>query len=415
MNSTKFITNLNTKKTNFNFIDLFSGIGGFHLALKKFGGDLVLASEIDKYAIETYKNNFGFDSKLNVKEIKDSDIKSFPRIDVLTAGFPCQTFSIAGNKKGLKDSRGKLIFEVEKIIKKMTFKPKIIILENVKNLITHSNGQIFKIIKQIFIKLGYVTVENPIIISPHQLGVPQHRPRVIIPFILQRNYQKQQILESLEKIRIFGETPNFDIKEYLESNPKEIKPFTIKDKYQLNVFRAWEEFVKNVKRPKNRTLPVIWCDEFAKDYSCSKFSKWKQKYIRDIRSIYSSNKIFIDKWLKKWSVSDWKKRDKKLEWQAGISNYEFKKSFIQLRQSGIRCRSPKMFPALVAMVQIPIIFCQILKKHRYLTPREVANIQNFPHDFKINKNQNQAYKQFGNAVNVYIIEHVFSKLKKFLN
>ena len=99
---------------SFTFIDLFAGIGAFHLALEKLGGKCVFASEIDKYAIETYKKNFNMNSDCNIFNIDEKDI---PKHDVLCAGFPCQPFSNAGNKKGFTDTRGTLFFEIERILK----------------------------------------------------------------------------------------------------------------------------------------------------------------------------------------------------------------------------------------------------------------------------------------------------------
>lgn len=407
-------------KEIFNAIDLFSGIGGFHEALTHFGGRVVLASEIDKFANDTYKNNYKLNSNLDINKIDDEKVLKLPRkIHVVTAGFPCQSFSSAGKKMGFQDSeRGQLIYSVENLIKKTSKfqkKPKIILLENVKHLINHNKGQTFRKILEIFRNLNYVTIDEPILISPHQLGIPQHRPRVIIPFILNETSNSKttvKIKNQLKQIKIVKNKPIQPISHYLSKRID--SRYVIKDCNLLKVFQAWEEFVKKVKRPKNRTLPVIWLDELSKNYSTDNLTKWKQKYLRDMRQIYRENKKFINLWMKKWNVSIWSKRDKKLEWQAGADNYDFKNSFVQIRQSGIRCRKKTMFPALVAMVQIPIIYDQKLKSYRRLMPREAANIQNFPKEFKIDSNEFQAYKQFGNAVNVEVIKYVFEKLKNFL-
>ena len=115
------------EKSKFKFIDLFSGIGGFHQALASFGGECVLASDIDANAIKVYKNNYGIDSNINVRDIKNEDI---PDHDVLCAGFPCQAFSKAGKQEGFMDqTRGTLFFEVARILNAKH--PKYILLENV--------------------------------------------------------------------------------------------------------------------------------------------------------------------------------------------------------------------------------------------------------------------------------------------
>ena len=100
---------------NFKFIDLFAGIGGFHQAMVQLGGECVLASEIDKYAIETYEENYHINSQINICDLKVEDV---PEHDVLCAGFPCQAFSKAGKQEGFDDeTRGTLFFEIERILK----------------------------------------------------------------------------------------------------------------------------------------------------------------------------------------------------------------------------------------------------------------------------------------------------------
>ena len=161
--------------SKFKFIDLFSGIGAFHQALASLGGECVFASDIDKYAIETYYENYKMDSNFNIRDVKEEDI---PEHDVLCGGFPCQAFSTAGHKKGFEDTRGTLFFEIARILK--YHKTKYIILENVKNLVGHDNGNTWKVIKNSLIKLGYILTEEPLLMSPHYLGVPQNRERIFI-------------------------------------------------------------------------------------------------------------------------------------------------------------------------------------------------------------------------------------------
>ena len=169
--------------TKFTYIDLFAGIGGFHLALHSLGGKCVFASEIDSYARKTYfenfkiispdlfkKNNFNKD----ITKINPSDI---PNFDILCAGFPCQPFSQAGHKKGFADSRGTLFYDIAKIINEK--KPKAFFLENVRHLIKHDNGNTFKTIFKILqedLKYSF----HYKIIKASDFGLPQHRPRVFI-------------------------------------------------------------------------------------------------------------------------------------------------------------------------------------------------------------------------------------------
>ena len=163
----------------FKFIDLFSGIGGFHQAMVSFGGECVLASDIDKSAIKVYLDNYGINSNVNVRDLADDMV---PDHDVLCAGFPCQAFSKAGKQLGFLDqTRGTLFFEVARILKAKH--PKFFILENVRNLVTHDDGNTYKIICETLKSLGYRIPSNPLILSPHQFGIPQVRERIYIPGI----------------------------------------------------------------------------------------------------------------------------------------------------------------------------------------------------------------------------------------
>ena len=160
----------------FTFIDLFAGIGGFHQALVQLGGECVLASEIDSYAIETYEKNYNINSDIDIRDLKEEDI---PKHDVLCAGFPCQAFSKAGKQEGFDDeTRGTLFFEIERILKH--HHTKYIILENVRNLASHDHGRTWKTIEEHLHKAGYRLTPNPLIVSPHYFGTPQLRERVVI-------------------------------------------------------------------------------------------------------------------------------------------------------------------------------------------------------------------------------------------
>ena len=139
--------------SKFKFIDLFAGIGGFHQAMASLGGECVLASEIDKPAIEVYRKNYGIDSGVNVRDV---DADAIPDFDVLCAGFPCQAFSKAGARLGLKDkTRGTLFFEIIRILEAK--KPKWFILENVRHLVAHDQGRTWRIIQESIRSLGYRT------------------------------------------------------------------------------------------------------------------------------------------------------------------------------------------------------------------------------------------------------------------
>lgn len=386
--------------SKFRFIDLFSGIGGFHQAMVNLGGECVLASEIDKFAIETYKENYGIDSNVNIRDIKDEDI---PEHDVLCAGFPCQAFSKAGHQKGFEDeTRGTLFFEIVRILKHC--KTPYFILENVRNLTSHDNGNTWRVIKNSLKELGYVITEEPIIISPHQLGVPQLRERVVI----------LGIHESMGVSELNVQLPNKDKESinFLESGILETgkvdKQYYISE-HEVKVLTCWDEFIKGVKE-KVIGFPV-WSDEFGQtyDYENLGYPAWKVGFIKKSRTLYENNKEFIDEWLKKWDyLKDFTMTEQKFEWQCGKDCESVWDALIQFRPSGVRVKRPSVFPALVAMVQIPVIG----KVKRRLTPREAARLQSFPDSFICNSNDKQAYKQFGNAVNVKVIEYMAEQLFK---
>lgn len=168
---------LSIKKPVFSFIDLFAGVGGFRLALQNIGGKALFSSEFENNAKFTYAKNYG---EVPFGDITNIETKlAIPdKFDILCGGFPCQAFSIAGNRKGFSDTRGTLFFDVEKIAEK--HRPKVIFLENVKNLLSHDKGNTYKVIKEILErKLGYVVYEK-VLNSMTHANIPQNRERIFI-------------------------------------------------------------------------------------------------------------------------------------------------------------------------------------------------------------------------------------------
>ncbi|WP_101261420.1 DNA cytosine methyltransferase [Labilibaculum filiforme] len=165
------------KNNSFKFIDLFAGIGGFRLALQNVGGKCIFTSEWNSRAKKTYRANFG---EVPFGDITKEKTKNYipPKFEILCAGFPCQAFSIAGNRKGFADTRGTLFFDVEQIIEK--HRPKVVFLENVKNLVSHDKGNTFKVILETLeLKLGY-KVFHKVLNSATHANVPQNRERIFI-------------------------------------------------------------------------------------------------------------------------------------------------------------------------------------------------------------------------------------------
>lgn len=379
----------------FEFIDLFSGIGGFHQAMVQLGGKCVFASEIDKFAIETYYKNYGIDSSI---DIRNADEKKIPKHDVLCAGFPCQSFSKAGKQAGMSDTRGTLFFEIERILK--YHKTKYIILENVRNLVSHDNGNTWKTIHKHLKEIGYRLTPVPIILSPHQFGIPQLRERVVILGIYDPHNIDKDIMIDFDNLIQKDDNSIYDI---LDQGKVEEKYYiTEKEDYVLT---AWNEFYNGIKET---TIGFpIWAEYFIDKDEEIDFPKWKKDFVRKNKNLYADNRDFIDSWLKKYNnLEDFTPTQRKMEWQAGNSISSVWDAVIQFRPSGIRIKKPTCFPALVAIVQVPIIG----RYKRKLTVREAARLQSFPENFIPNANDHQAYKQFGNAVNVEIIKQVTQKL-----
>lgn len=170
-------------KKRFTFIDLFAGIGGFHLAFHNNGADCVFVSEWNEYARKTYEANYKkispsvFDNGNFVGDITKVKPNEMPDFDIICGGFPCQPFSQAGFKKGFADERGNLFFHIAQIIKKK--KPKAFFLENVRHLFKHDNGKTFAKIKEIIEDdLGYSFHYK--IVKGTDFGLPQHRPRLFM-------------------------------------------------------------------------------------------------------------------------------------------------------------------------------------------------------------------------------------------
>lgn len=336
----------------------------------------------------------------SVHDITKVEGKDLPEYDVMCGGFPCQAFSKAGQQKGFEDEiKGTLFFEVARLLKET--QPKYIVLENVRNLISHDSGNTWKVIRKTLIELGYVLTEEPIIMSPSQLGIPQLRERVYILGI-----HKSSGVKKLE-IKLPQKNNQIDIYSagILEDNV-DLK-YNISE-YEEKVLTCWDEFYHGIKE-KVIGYP-IWSFEFKETYDTSDLPRWKAGFCEKNRQLYQNNKEFIDQWLDKWNqLEEFVPTHRKFEWQAGTAIDTLWDGFIQFRPSGIRVKRPDYFPALVAMVQISVIG----KLKRRLTPREAARLQSFPDTFIPNSNDHQAYKQFGNAVNVNCVEYLAKQLLEY--
>ena len=382
------------------FIDLFCGVGGFHQALDRLNAKCVFACDIDKKCRDTYENNYKIKPEGDITQVIIDDIPDF---DILCGGFPCQSFSNSGKKKGFEDKRGQLyeyILDIASIKK-----PSFMFLENVKHIKKIDNGKVFSHIVKRINEVGYFV--STIELSPHQLGIPQQRERIV--FICIRN----DIYDADKSVDFEIPDKEINVNKILEKDANE--KYKISEDLE-NILDAWDEMINKFEVGENLS-PTILCNEFTKQYTKEEFSNlanWKQDYITKNKPIYNKYKNEWDKWLiKHKDILGKKEIYAKLEWQTGKKkeNDSIYNHFIQFRQSGIRVKKNKYFPTLVAIVQTPIY----AKEKRYITPRECARLQSFPDSFILHENDHTAYKQFGNAVNVDVVHFVINNTLKVYN
>jgi len=459
-------TNVELDNTNLKFIDLFAGLGGFHLALTKLGCRCVFASELREdlrklYLINYPEMNGKTDSGINKVEgditaVRPQDI---PAHDILCAGFPCQPFSQAGKRQGFNDDkdRGNLFYNICAIIDQ--HRPRYVFLENVANLKGHDNGNTWKTIKSALEERRYKVSEE--LLSPHQFGIPQHRRRI---YIVCENQDFGEL-----KGFSFPETQEFecninDIIDYQETEFQHLKSDT---RHQLDV---WKEFLYLCKK-NNVSVPTfpIWAMEFGATYDyedgntpncCSlselrtatgilgnpilgqtrkacleciptysrsdvdKFPGWKKRYIQQNRDFYKSNRNWLDPWKEK--LRDLAPSHQKFEWNCGDVSPIIDDKIVQFRASGIRVKLPTFSPALnLVGTQVPIFPWIELPKQsrqgdekygRYMTVHEASKIQGMQ-DLKFSDQNfklpvSRCYEALGNAVNVTIVELIAERMIK---
>lgn len=419
----------------FKFIDLFAGLGGFHIALDKLGGRCVFAVEWQPHLQDLYFQNFGLRPQGDIREVSPASV---PDHDVLCAGFPCQPFSKAGEQLGFECTRqGDLFFNVASIIEAKT--PSYFILENVSNLLQHDGGRTFERIKSILIELGYQVDARRF--SPHQFGIPQIRERVYI-------VGSRTGLVGFAWPEPTNEPTN--IKSVLEQQPVDAKLLSPQVERCLEV---WDDFLR--RSPSDIELPSfpIWSMEFGADYPYAdgtpyavlsekgtrgltkfrgshgiplrqfgpaerwaalpsharteqwEFPKWKQDFIRQNREFYANNRKWIDPWLSK--ILQFPSSLQKLEWNAKGGERDIWRYVIQFRASGVRIKRPTTAPSLIAMTdtQVPIIGWE----KRYMTPRECAGLQSLG-ALSLPENRSRAFAALGNAVNANVVGGIASNL-----
>lgn len=415
------------------FVDLFAGLGGFHVALRRLGHRCVFASEIDPCLQELYDDNFGISAHGDIRVVP---LTRIPAHDILCAGFPCQPFSKAGSQQGLTCPRyGDLFDYVMKILRYR--KPKFLILENVPNLARHNSGKTWKSMSHRLRLAGYTIKEHRF--SPHQFGIPQVRDRIYIV----------GCRDGLTGFSWPKESPDSDMSiiRALEDSPADAKPLPTQVVACLTV---WQEFVERF--PKKVDLPTfpIWSMEFGATYPYERetphtvgakrlghyrgshgcklsqfhfderadhlpsharpksntFPDWKIDFIRKNRELYEQNRKWIDTWLPK--IMSFPPSLQKLEWNCKGGERNIWKYVIQFRASGVRVKRPTSSPSLVAMTttQVPIIAWQ----KRYMTPRECAELQCLGELKYLPAASTASFKALGNAINADVVEHIATAL-----
>ena len=413
------------------FIDLFSGVGGFHKGLTNAGGfECVFASEINAELQELYHKNFGMKPEGDIRTVHESDI---PQHEILCAGFPCQSFSLAGKKTGYQcPNSGKLIKDILRIVKYHS--PDFLILENVPNILNIENGKFWRFIKKSFNKAGYKIIYK--IISPLDIGVPQNRKRIfILGFKNSEHLQKfqwperrqsvqplKQILSSSQTHRKIESEKKAQIKSWQKllsackidslsslsiaapemgaSYPLDFQSFKLKEMYKFK--GAYGQKLNNSASWKNllSKLPFYTRKE-------RKAPDWLKSSVIHTRNLYKENKPFLNDWIKtinkkhnSWQI---------LEWRGDKDKYILSDHILQFRPSGVRVSKSDKIPSLVALntTQRPIIGYEM----RYLSKLEAAKLQNLHSLSYMPESDTLAFRSFGNAVNAKIVELLGEKIK----
>jgi DNA (cytosine-5)-methyltransferase 1 len=408
----------------FKFVDLFAGIGGFHIALSELGGECVFASEIDKDAQAIYKLNFEKHMKGpivgDIIPLTDKTLsKLIPEHDVLAGGFPCQPFSKSGAQLGMDETRGTLFYNIAKILEKR--RPKVIVLENVRNLTGPKHKHTWALIIRVLRDLGYHVSDIPSIVSPHSLspkhgGTPQIRDRV---YIIGTYVGKQKAWKLADEPFVFNKEKlgnwkptDWNLEEHLLQEDAEIEDAKLYrvSKERLEVIEIWNNFLKTVGVPKGKRLPGFPLWEFAmtsRPKLEADMPDWKIDFLKKNSAFYVENKIAIDSWRSRYpQLKDLNTSFRKMEWQAQDLKSIWD-GVIQFRPSGVRVKKADYLPALVAMNQTSIIG----NKKRTISVREAARLQAFPETFTFgDQNPAKSFKQLGNAVSVGTVKFVISSI-----
>lgn len=420
------------------FIDLFAGLGGFHVGLESLGHNCVFASEINEELRLLYERNYEIAAKGDIKEINVVDI---PAHDVLAAGFPCQPFSKAGGQEGLNDEdRGTLFYDIARILEHHL--PTFFVLENVPNLKSHDEGNTWRKILLTLHDLGYIVDSKKL--SPHQFGIPQMRERIFI-------VGSRVGLDHFNWPERITLTEAMDVRGILDENPQIEKPL---GQREIDCIDLWNRILTAL--PADAKLPSfpIWSMEWEANYPFEyeapfhytrvqlddhrgafgsllhgmtkgnqieripsyarvkpkkgkEFPNWKKNFIRQNRAFYNEYRNVLQPFIPELQIlpPSWQK----FEWNCQGAERNLGQLLLQFRSSGLRVKRSDYTPALVSSssTQIPILGWE----NRYITKSEATKLQSLG-AIKLPESENSSFKALGNAVNAVVIKLIAENLLK---
>lgn len=432
-------------------VDLFAGIGGFHAALSALNIETIYASEWDSAAAATYSSNWNLQPEGDITVLANDERMDVPVHQVLTGGFPCQPFSKSGKQKGESESRGTLFWNIEQIIIKR--RPKIVLLENVRNLAGPKHIDTFNKIIGILKREGYLVASEPLIVSPHKIhpkfgGSPQIRERLFIAATLADAKVAVKDKLNVDQLDLSHLTETWDPQDWnladflgldesdkpstvrvqksvvpakvSEQNAKIRLPKSVphvsnlKDlalsSEEIAWIEAWDKFVKLI-RGRNKSIPgfPLWSQYWGEDAPMKvqgSDPSWKKAFIMKNTEFYAENEEVLSKWLEKSGVRSFPPTRQKFEWQAQDETSLWK-CIMHFRPSGIRAKKATYVPTLVAINQTTVYG----PGRRRLSVSECAKLQQMPPWFDFDhQSPAAAYKQLGNGVNVAVVYHVLKAL-----
>jgi DNA (cytosine-5)-methyltransferase 1 len=412
------------------FIDLFAGTGGIRLGFEKacekldLKTECVFSSEIDKNACASYELNFGHNPFSDVTKVEE-----LPSFDFMLAGFPCQSFSYAGKRRGFGETRGTLFFEVERLLSK--YKPKGFLLENVRGLTTHDQGRTFETIINSLKNLGYSV--DYFLLNSSNFGVPQNRVRIYILGTLNEEIKmtlqsdvgaadSHKFKEQNGQFSLFSEPKIIRVvRDILENSFPEkyectndfvdkLKKVVGKDLSKLHGYRlidyrggqaihSWELGIKGeCTKAEIDFLNLLIGNRRKKTFGIHQDGK--SLTLDQIKTFYKKNDIdeILSSLINKGYLSNY---ENKYNPVAGNMSFEV---FKFLDPESISITLTASDTNRLGIVQNG--------RARKLTPRECARLQGFPDSYKLLDNVNAVYKQMGNAVSVPVIEAVITDLIK---